>query len=76
MACIAVRDDGEGVPVEQLSKLGTRFHRLAPEAPGFGLGLASVCAIVALHGGRVDFHDARPGLEVHILLPIPNITER
>lgn len=76
MACIVVKDDGPGVPAEQLSKLGTRFHRLAPEAPGFGLGLASVCAIVALHGGRVDFHDARPGLEVHILLPLANITEQ
>ena len=74
MACITVRDDGAGVPADQLSKLGTRFHRLAPEAPGFGLGLASVRAIVALHGGRVDFHDARPGLAVDILLP--NITER
>lgn len=79
MACITVTDDGAGVPQDQLSKLGTRFHRLAPEAPGFGLGLASVRAIVALHGGRLSFHDAEPGLRVDILLPHTrpsNITER
>lgn len=74
MASIIVRDDGAGVPAEELPRLGTRFHRLEPDAPGFGLGLASVRAIVALHGGEVEFHDARPGLEVRIMLP--NITER
>lgn len=73
MACITVKDDGAGVPVEHLSRLGTRFHRLAPEAPGFGLGLASVRAIVALHGGHVEFHDARPGLQVDLLLPRPTL---
>ena len=79
MACISVTDNGAGVPQDQLSKLGTRFHRLAPEAPGFGLGLASVRAIVALHGGEITFLDAGPGLRVEILLPntrLPNITER
>ena len=79
MACISVTDNGAGVPQDQLSKLGTRFHRLAPEAPGFGLGLASVRAIVALHGGEIAFLDAQPGLRVEILLPntrLPNITER
>lgn len=78
MARLTVKDNGAGVPAEHLSRLGTRFHRLAPEAPGFGLGLASVCAIVSLHGGRIEFHDARPGLRVDILLPIVRqyITER
>lgn len=78
-ACISVQDNGTGVPTDQLAKLGTRFHRLAPEAPGFGLGLASVRAIAALHGGELAFHDAHPGLRVEILLPNNNhynITER
>lgn len=74
MACITVRDNGTGVPPEHLDKLGTRFHRLESDAQGFGLGLASVCAIAALHGGRVEFRDAAPGLAVDLLLP--NITER
>lgn len=72
-ACIIVKDNGAGVPADELPRLGTRFHRLKPDAPGFGLGLASVRAIVALHGGEVEFLDAGPGLEVNIMLP--NITE-
>lgn len=73
VACVSVRDDGPGVPEEELGRLGTRFRRLEQSLPGFGLGLASVCAIAALHGGRVEFENARPGLKVTLLLP--NITE-
>ena len=74
MACVTVKDDGAGVPEDQLAKLGIRFHRLEQNLPGFGLGLASVRAVVALHGGTVLFLDAKPGLQVDILLP--NITKR
>lgn len=78
-AHITVSDDGPGVPAAQLPKLGTRFHRVAPEAsdiPGFGLGLASVRAIITLHGGHLKFLHASPGLCVDISLPLVNITER
>jgi len=75
-ARITMRDDGPGVPPEHLDKLGTRFHRAAPEIPGFGLGLASVRAIIMLHGGQIEFRDARPGLCVDITLPCSSITER
>lgn len=75
-ARIAIRDDGPGVPIEHLGKLGTRFHRVSPDVPGFGLGLASVRAIVTLHGGTIRFHDAGPGLCVDISLPCAHITER
>lgn len=74
MARVSVRDNGAGVPEEELERLGTRFHRLEQSLPGFGLGLASVRAIAALHGGRVEFSNAQPGLRVDLLLP--NITER
>jgi signal transduction histidine kinase len=66
-----VQDDGPGVPPQELQRLGTRFHRLQPEAPGQGLGLASVQAVAALHGGRLSFEDAGPGLRVAIVLPPP-----
>lgn len=72
MAHITVRDDGPGVPIAHLDRLGTRFHRVAPESsdiPGFGLGLASVRAVVTLHGGLIHFSNAAPGLHVEITLP-------
>lgn len=75
-ARITVRDNGPGVPHEHLEKLGTRFHRLNPDIPGFGLGLASVRAVVTLHGGQLLFRNARPGLRVDIILPCSSITER
>jgi signal transduction histidine kinase len=68
-AVLTVRDDGPGVPAAERERIGTRFVRLQPELPGQGLGLASVHAVVALHGGRVRYADADPGLQVRIELP-------
>lgn len=68
MACITIQDNGPGIPSEHFPKLGDRFYRVASDQPGFGLGLASVRAIVALHGGQIRFSDARPGLRVDIAL--------
>ena len=66
---LTVQDNGPGVPDAELARLGTRFHRLNPDAPGHGLGLASVQAVAALHGGRLRFENAAPGLRAAIELP-------
>ncbi len=66
---VSVRDNGIGVAAEDLSRIGTRFYRTDRSRPGYGLGLASVQAIVRMHGGELRFADARPGLEVRIVLP-------
>ena len=58
-----------GIPSAEYERLGVRFHRLDHSTPGHGLGLASVQAVVALHGGRLQFGDARPGLRACIDLP-------
>lgn len=68
MARIVIQDDGAGVPAEHLGRLGARFHRVASELPGFGLGLASARAVIMLHGGEMTFTDARPGLRVDIVM--------
>jgi len=71
-AHLVVQDDGPGVAAADLERIGTRFFRAHPardELPGFGLGLASVCAVVRLHGGQIRFEDAAPGLRVSIVLP-------
>lgn len=70
---LTVQDNGPGVPEHELARLGTRFHRLHPDdTPGHGLGLASVQAVAALHGGRLRFENAAPGLRAVIELPRPN----
>ncbi len=69
-AVLTVQDNGPGIPADELPRIGTRFHRLSPVQPGHGLGLASVRAVVALHGGTLEFTDAKPGLRVQVMLPL------
>jgi signal transduction histidine kinase len=53
---LEVRDNGPGVPSQELGRLGERFHRLAGQAEtGSGLGLSIVLRIAQLHGGSVRF---------------------
>ncbi|MBG6220417.1 MULTISPECIES: HAMP domain-containing sensor histidine kinase [unclassified Janthinobacterium] len=67
---LAVRDNGPGVPSEELAKLTQRFYRLdkSRHLPGNGLGLSIVAAIAALHGGSLDIEDAAPGLRLRFRL--------
>ncbi|MDP9604316.1 UNVERIFIED_ORG: signal transduction histidine kinase [Variovorax paradoxus] len=69
-AQLFVQDDGPGIPHAEHERIGVRFHRLDRSVPGHGLGLASVLAVVALHGGRLDFAEAKPGLRACIDLPM------
>jgi signal transduction histidine kinase len=68
---IVVRDNGPGVPEEELPKLTARFYRLdrSRHQPCNGLGLAIVAAIASLHNGKLQLANAYPGLRVAILLP-------
>ncbi|MEY4099735.1 MAG: hypothetical protein RL300_906, partial [Pseudomonadota bacterium] len=61
---LTVTDNGPGIPEKDLAQLGNRFFRLDRSVSGHGLGLASVAAVMASHGGRLWFDDARPGLVV------------
>jgi len=55
---VAVADQGEGIPSEQLPRLTERFYRVdtarSRELGGTGLGLAIVKHIVNRHRGRLD----------------------
>ncbi|MEG0148462.1 MAG: HAMP domain-containing sensor histidine kinase [Comamonas sp.] len=66
---ITVQDQGPGVDEKTLEKMTTRFFRADSEREGYGLGLASVLAIVQLHGGKLSFHNRQPGLQARIWLP-------
>ena len=66
---ITVQDQGPGADPQTLEKMTTRFYRAESDRPGYGLGLASVLAIVQLHGGKLSFHNANPGMVARIWLP-------
>jgi signal transduction histidine kinase len=52
-----VRDQGIGLPPDQLQRVFERFYRvdnsLAQKAQGTGLGLYLADAVIKAHGGRI-----------------------
>ncbi len=67
---LVVEDDGPGLSPEEADQVARRGARFDERTPGWGLGLAIVADLVALHGGSLGF-DRSPlgGLCVTILLP-------
>jgi signal transduction histidine kinase len=60
---VDVRDDGEGIPVSDRSRIFSKFFRgeaAQSGAGGVGLGLAISREIVEAHGGRMGF-ESEPG---------------
>lgn len=69
---LALRDHGPGVPAAAFQQLGQRFFSTArpgSRVKGSGLGLAIARRVAELHGGRLAFEAAEPGLRVSIVLP-------
>ena len=76
-ATIEVCDQGPGVPDDELSRLGERFHRVLTadgDSAGSGLGLSIVRRIAELHGGTVTFanREDASGLRATITLGRPD----
>jgi two-component system sensor histidine kinase QseC len=66
-----ILDSGAGVPDEQITQLGQRFHRLDFDtADGVGLGLSIVQRIVEIHRAQLVFSRAAlGGLCVRVCFP-------
>lgn len=72
-ACLAVEDDGPGIPADERDKVFARFYRRrGHEEPGSGLGLAISREMAARYGGSVTLGDGREGrgLRAELRLPI------
>lgn len=72
--CIAVRDEGPGLPPELLEEVFDRFVQSSEETRrkrGHGLGLAIAQGIAELHGGKIRVRNLRPnGAEFTAALPL------
>ena len=71
---IGVRDNGPGIPAEDLPHIFERFYRVekgrSRESGGTGLGLSIVKHIVQLHGGRV-WAESMSGQGTSVLVRLP-----
>jgi PAS domain S-box-containing protein len=70
---ITIRDEGMGIPPEELPYIFDAFHRSGTrrETKGYGLGLAIVKAIVEAHGGRIEMtSELKRGSSFEVSLPV------
>ncbi|GHF45971.1 signal transduction histidine kinase [Deinococcus metalli] len=77
---LSVRDDGPGIPPDQLERLFDRFYRLedsrSRDQGGAGLGLSIARGIVDAHGGRIWLESTvGEGTAAHVQLPVGNIPD-
>jgi len=63
---VSITDSGAGVEESEKEQIFKRFYRCQKSrtAPGSGLGLSVVAAVIDLHGGRIEVENMNPGLQV------------
>ena len=76
LVVISIADEGRGVASEDLTRLFSKFTRIAGDAAdgpdeGHGLGLAICKGIVEAHGGRIWAQSDGPGLGTRFAFTIP-----
>jgi signal transduction histidine kinase/CheY-like chemotaxis protein len=77
VACVAVKDNGKGIPVELQRKVFEPFFTTKAAGKGTGMGLASVHGIIKRHGGLIEVESEEgSGTEFKICLEIIGDKER
>jgi signal transduction histidine kinase len=71
---IVVRDEGPGIPENELEQVFEPFHRLEGsrnrDSGGTGLGLTIARGVAQSHGGSLNLHNrVEGGLEARLILP-------
>ena len=72
---LVIRDEGPGIPPDQVPHLFVRFFRGDParqRGDGTGLGLAIARAGAEAHGGRVEYIGDERSAAFRVTLPIPS----
>lgn len=69
-ALLVVSDNGEGIPVDELRHVTSRFYKASSRHPGSGLGLSICQEIVEQHGGRLTISSA-PGYGTTVAVSLP-----
>ena len=70
---VVVRDQGVGIPVENLSRIMDPFFTTKRDSGGTGLGLSISSRIVADHGGTLDYTStAGAGTQATVTFPVPD----
>jgi signal transduction histidine kinase/CheY-like chemotaxis protein len=74
-AYIEVKDNGEGIPPELMSKVFEPFFTTKPPGKGTGLGLSVVYGIVRSHGGFLKvYSEVKKGTVFNIYLPLAGLS--
>jgi two-component system, sensor histidine kinase len=79
-ATISIRDNGIGIPPDQLASVFEMFKQVDRSnrrtQGGLGIGLTLVRSIVALHGGRVEARSAGVGAGSEFVVELPVLAGR
>jgi signal transduction histidine kinase len=77
-AVLSVRDNGAGIPADQLQAVFELFMQVHPTATGteggLGLGLTLVKRLVELHRGTVEARSDGPGAGAELVMRLPIAT--
>jgi PAS domain S-box-containing protein len=74
MAVVCVRDNGEGIPQQMLSRVFNMFTQVNPgerAQGGLGIGLTLARTLVNLHGGSIEAFSHGPGSGCEFLVKLP-----